>query len=216
VHRHDGVGTLTEDITVPLSYESRAAYWSKLHESQASGDNIADLEKHLPRISYHLDSLAPDMTRQKSAIHQNISTIASATLNNVLTQRNPVPYNLSYSLNIFTKYVEDGLEIIEQIVPLFSPLYNITLKDPSGLGVNEDMPLILEGIESDDNYKDGFEDNRVVSWTIVLTAKASLYPIIHDQAAIQKAITEISVNPLMTPVVQTTIQTATTKTIVET
>jgi len=215
VHRHDASGTLTKDITVPLSYESRAAYWSKLHEAQSTGDGIADLEKHLPRISYHLDSLTPDLTRQMSAMHQNISSVASQVANNVITQRNPVAYNLSYSINIFTKHIEDGLEIIEQIVPLFSPLYNITLKDPSGLGVNEDMPLVLEGIETDDNYKEGFEDNRVVSWTIVLTAKSSLYPIINNQSVIKTAITEISDQATMIPVIQTVTQTATTKTVVE-
>ena len=37
-------------------------------------------------------------------------------------QYNPVPYNFEFSLYAFVKYIDDGLQIVEQIVPYFTQI----------------------------------------------------------------------------------------------
>ena len=37
----------------------------------------------------------------------------------------PVPYNLGFELAIISKNQEDGLQILEQILPFFQPHYNL-------------------------------------------------------------------------------------------
>jgi hypothetical protein len=39
----------------------------------------------------------------------------------------PVPYNISYNLNVFTATAESGLQIVEQILPFFQPDYTVTV-----------------------------------------------------------------------------------------
>ena len=46
----------------------------------------------------------------------------------------PVPYNVSFELNIITKLNEDALQIIEQILPFFQPAFNVTVDLVSSIG----------------------------------------------------------------------------------
>ena len=40
----------------------------------------------------------------------------------------PVPYSIGFELAIISKNQEDGLQILEQILPFFQPHYNLSLK----------------------------------------------------------------------------------------
>lgn len=202
VYRNNADDTLAKDIKVALGYESRAGYWAKLKEGQAR-DNVADFEKILPRMTYYMMGIEYDAQRQLHALNQTISANPSATTGNSLTQHSPVPYNLNYNVSIFTKNVEDGLELLEQILPVFNPLYMINMKDPSGLGVVEDVPLILNSVDSEDNYQEAFEGNRIVSWTLSLTARTNLYPQIADQPVIQQAVVQTATDPAIANVIKT-------------
>ena len=39
----------------------------------------------------------------------------------------PVPYDVSFELNVFVSNSDDGLQIIEQILPYFQPDYTVTM-----------------------------------------------------------------------------------------
>ena len=39
----------------------------------------------------------------------------------------PVPYNINFSLYSFTATAENGLQIVEQILPFFQPEYTVTM-----------------------------------------------------------------------------------------
>ena len=43
------------------------------------------------------------------------------------TQYLPVPYDVGFELNVFTATSDDGLQIIEQILPYFQPDYTVTM-----------------------------------------------------------------------------------------
>ena len=49
----------------------------------------------------------------------------------------PVPYNLSFELNIFSKLNDDALQIIEQVLPFFQPSFNLTVDLVSSIGEKE-------------------------------------------------------------------------------
>ena len=40
----------------------------------------------------------------------------------------PVPYNISFSLYSFTATAENGLQIVEQILPFFQPDYTVSIR----------------------------------------------------------------------------------------
>jgi hypothetical protein len=92
----------------------------------------------------------------------------------------PVPYNLGFRLSILTQYNEDAMQIIEQILPIFQPSFNVTIDLVESIGEKRDVPLILENINFEDNYTSGYEEKRVIVHQLQFTAKTYLFGAIAD------------------------------------
>ena len=89
---------------------------------------------------------------------------------------NPVPYDLGFKLQILAKTMEDGLRIVEQILPYFTPEWTVSAK----LLGNEfdnvtDIPLVLNTVEIEDQYEDTFLARKVLTFTLTFTMKAYFY-----------------------------------------
>jgi len=94
----------------------------------------------------------------------------------------PVPYNLGFSLSILTQYNEDAMQIIEQILPIFQPAFNVTVDLVDSIGEKRDVPLILESINFEDNYSSGYEEKRVIVHNLQFTAKTYIFGAIADNS----------------------------------
>ena len=94
----------------------------------------------------------------------------------------PVPYNLGFSLSILTQYNEDAMQIIEQILPIFQPSFNVTVDLVESIGEKRDVPLVLENINFEDNYSSGYEEKRVIVHNLQFTAKTYIFGAIADNS----------------------------------
>lgn len=103
-------------------------------------------------------------------------------------QYNPIPYNFDFTLYAFVKYIDDGLQIIEQIVPYFTPFYTVTMNDIPAHGVKRDVPISLTSITSEDQYQGDVADDRIITWTLNFTAAGWVYPPVKDSAGVIKDI----------------------------
>lgn len=105
----------------------------------------------------------------------------------------PVPYNLDVSLYILTKSQEDNLQIVEQILPTFTPEYTVTIDAMPDLDLNNDVPIVLNSVTMDDEYEGDFQTRRFVTTTMNFTVKLNLYGGIGAPAAIiTKTITKFA------------------------
>ena len=77
------------------------------------------------------------------------------------------------SLYIMTKNQDDGLQIVEQILPYFQPEYTVTMKMIDSMSDHRDVPIILNSISFEDNYESGYEERRFIEYT--LEFKMNLY-----------------------------------------
>jgi hypothetical protein len=102
----------------------------------------------------------------------------------------PVPYDMNFTLSCMTKNAEDGIQIVEKIVPFFTPDFTVTVKALSDLGVNLDVPIELTNITSDDSYEGQFEDPRIMTWDLDFIVKSYLFGPITKS----KYITSLKVN----------------------
>jgi hypothetical protein len=102
------------------------------------------------------------------------------------SQYNPVPYTFEYSLYVFVKYIDDGLQIIEQILPYFTPFYTVTLNDIKAYGVQRDVPISITSITSEDQYQGDVADDRIITWTLTFSANGWVYPPVKDAAGVIK------------------------------
>ena len=96
----------------------------------------------------------------------------------------PVPYNVDISLYILTKSHEDGLQIIEQILPTFTPEYTLVINTLPEMGITMDVPIILNSVTVVDEYDGNFQDRRFVTHTLTFQMKINLYGPVSGQNVI--------------------------------
>lgn len=157
-------GTTTQTVNVPLTYASRdKAYIRRTQDP----DTNFNMKMQFPRLAFQMVGMQYDATRKI-----NLSQpIAHATLNTKTFH--PIPYNVEFELYLATASIEDGLQIIEQILPFFAPEYTVAMKSYSGIDLLKDIPIVLNSVTPQDNTADSeFEDFRVLEWTLSFTAKA--------------------------------------------
>ena len=112
----------------------------------------------------------------------------------------PVPYNINFELSVLAKNQDDALQIIEQILPIFQPSFNITLNLVPDLGEKKDYPVTLTSVDYDDVYEGDYDTRRTLVYTLQFVAKSYLYGPVQDKSSelITKAIVDIATDSKVT------------------
>ena len=85
----------------------------------------------LPRLAFDITGIGYDAERKLGKLKQY--KLQDASDNTVLkTQFAPVPYNIQFGLYCMAKNTEDALQIVEQILPFFTPDFTVTMTTVSG------------------------------------------------------------------------------------
>jgi hypothetical protein len=88
----------------------------------------------------------------------------------------PVPYNIEISLYAIAKTQEDALRVVEQILPFFTPQYNIPMKVlPDYNNLIIDTPVILNSVSMQDDYEGDMMTRRQIIYTLTFTMKSYLF-----------------------------------------
>ncbi len=161
-------GTILDDIKVGLSYGPQQKYLAKIQEQAELSKSVAIT---LPRMSFEMNNIQYDPAR-KTGVTQTFKTSDGTNLKKVYM---PVPYNVGFELNIFTKLNDDALQIVEQILPYFQPSFNLTVDLVSSIGEKRDIPIVLDNISFQDDYEGDFSTRRALIYTISFTAKTYLF-----------------------------------------
>jgi hypothetical protein len=106
----------------------------------------------------------------------------------------PVPYNIDISLYILTKTQEDAMQIVEQILPTFTPEYTLSINAIPEMSVKQDIPVILNSITVQDEYDGDFQTRRFVTHTLTFTLKTNLYGNVSTQGVIDQVTANIGQN----------------------
>ena len=189
IRRFDSSGNPLQAIRVPLSYAPKEKFIARLDQQADLTGTDSKVALTLPRMSFDITGYAYDPTRKLNK-NQKISVAKNTSGDNkrVNTQFSPVPYDVSFDLNIYTATSDDGLQIIEQILPYFQPDYTVTMiMDRSYMDTKRDIPFILESVDYEDSYTGALTDRRRIIYTIKFTAKIYLYGPITTSAIIRNA-----------------------------
>jgi hypothetical protein len=101
-----------------------------------------------------------------------------------------VPYDITFQLNIYTRNIDDGTQIVEQILPFFNPDFTVTVDMVPDLAFLKDIPIILNSVSNDIQYEGNYDSVRYVNWTLNFTMKVNYYgPISYP-----KIIREVNTN----------------------
>ena len=185
VKRKDSEGDIVQSMAVPLAYAPKEKFLVRL--DQQPNLNEREMAITLPRMSFEISGIQYDASRKLNRI-QKFKTVKAGEDGKVMTYNYmPVPYNISYNLNVFTATAEAGLQIVEQILPFFQPVYTVTVNAIPSMDIKRDVPIILNSVNYDDSYSGDFTSRRAVIYTLGFTAKTYLF----GPATTQKVIKEV-------------------------
>ena len=163
-------GTILDDIKVGLSYGPQQKYLAKIQEQAELSKSVAIT---LPRMSFEMNNIQYDPARKVGVTQTfKVNDTSDDKMKKVFM---PVPYNIGFELNIFSKLNDDALQIIEQILPYFQPSFTLTVDLVSAIGEKRDIPVVLDNISFQDDYEGSFEVRRALIYTLQFTAKTYLF-----------------------------------------
>ena len=171
VRHDDGAGNVISDLKVPIAYGPRQKFLARITQ-QPELNKATQIT--LPRMSFEITNISYDSTR-KAGITQTFKALDSDDGDKMKKVFMPVPYNLGFDLNILVKQQDDGLQILEQILPFFQPGFNISIDLVKSIGEKRDIPMVLQNITQQDDYEGDFATRRALIYTLSFTAKTFFF-----------------------------------------
>jgi len=181
-----------ERFKIPILYAPKEKYYARL---QSDPDLQRELQISLPRLSFEMTGLTYDATRKQNSL---LKAAAANTSTKATMQYIGVPYDLSFELNLYTRNIDDGAHVVEQILPYFNPDYTITTNLIPELGFERDIPIILKSVRNNIEHEGNFDAVRFVTWTLEFTMKVHFFGPVSTPKIIRKIDTNIYNDPRLT------------------
>lgn len=176
----------TQVVNVPIAYGPKEKFITRLDQDP---DLTGNVYITLPRMAFEIVSYTYDQSRMTNRNNK----IQCKNGNGITSVYTPVPYNIDFQLSILTKGTEDSLAIIEQILPLFTPEYSMTINAIPELNITQDIPIILNGVSVSDDYEGDFAIRRLVTHTLSFTTKVNLFGQISSGGVILQTNTDVQI-----------------------
>ena len=186
-------GQTIQRIQVPLAYAPKEKWLVRI-EQDPNLENSTYVS--LPRMSFEILGYNYDAQRKLNRM-QKIECGDGTTAKNFMYT--PVPYNVEISLYILTKTQEDGLQILEQILPTFTPEYNLPVKVVPEMNVVQDVPVILNSVSVSDEYDGDFQTRRFVTHTLNFTLKTNMFGPVSGQGVVNTVYANVGLKEDFTP-----------------
>ena len=185
--RYSKDGLTAYEITkVPLSYGAKEKYLVRLQSDPNLTKSIATT---VPRMSFDLVGMSYDTTRKQQTTLQNFGMSSGS----FRSQYVPIPYNFDFNLSIYVRNTEDGTQILEQILPFFTPDFTVTIDFIKEMDQVYDMPVILNSVNPEVDYEGDFMNTRLIIWNLTFTAKGYIWPPVSANSS-SKYITSANAN----------------------
>jgi len=182
--RYSKDGLTSYEVTkVPLSYGAKEKYLTRI----TSDPNLTkSVNTVVPRMSFDLVGMTYDTSRKQQTTMQNFGFSSGK----FAKQYVPIPYNFDFSLSIYVRNTEDGTQILEQILPFFTPDFTVTIDFIGKMDQKYDMPVILNSVTPETDYEGDMMNTRLIIWNLTFTAKAYIWPPVYsdnDKGLIKQA-----------------------------
>ena len=161
IKRHNSVSE-----RVPISYGARQKFLARIEQESRTDEAVAI---KLPRMAFNITDISYDSSIKLNKQNKKILTDAGSGSESYIFQS--VPYIVSIELNVLAKTQDEALQIVEQIIPTFTPEYTVTIKDMEGVGQSVDVPITLSDVTLQDDYEGDYETRRTLIYTLNFTMK---------------------------------------------
>lgn len=175
IERYDENDNISNKIRVPLTYGPKEKFYRRLVSDSDITSNT-HVQITLPLMGFDITSMLYDPTRRVN----KLQSVFSET-NNVLKKTwSEIPYNINFGLYVFSRNIDDNLQIVEQILPNFTPEFNVSL-NLNELNTRVTVPIVLNGVNTTEDYEGDFQTRRSIITVFDFTAKTYLFGQIKEE-----------------------------------
>ena len=182
IQRKDANNNIIFLMKVPLTYANKDKMLARVLQDPTIS-NLSATE-FAPIMSFEII----DMRYRSDSVLKQTGRIAVANTTNsdaVSYQFNPTAYDIIFKLMITAKNTDDMTQIIEQILPYFTPGFTINANLIPEMNVNMAIPIVLNEIKISDNYNPSFTKRSVMIYELNFTMKAYFYGPVRQSAIIK-------------------------------
>jgi len=174
-------------IKVPLAYAAQQKY--NVRMDQDEDPNLIRFMKRTPRMSFILTGWQRDPARVTNKMHRLTNhgkvDLTDPETGRVKAQYNRVPYTFNYRLDVTTKYMDDLLQIFEQIAVKFNPAVQVVVKDNPDLQDESAITITLQDSQAEDQFEGIYETGREITASFTFTLDGYLYMPSGDSSIIK-------------------------------
>jgi hypothetical protein len=181
VRKFDVNGNEIERRKVPISFGPKEKFLARLDAGQFTQTEAISL----PRMAFEMDALTYDAERKLNSLNTITNQKSGESVKYSFA---PVPYNYDFSLYIMVKNADDGTQLLEQILPYFTPHFTVTINEFPELDIKRDIPIILNNLQLEDVYEGEFASRRSLIWTLTFTMKGNMYGSVRNGSLIQSTV----------------------------
>ena len=173
IQRKNSSGEIVDHIKAPIAYEAKDKMLLRVRRGSKADESIGI---SLPRMGFDLNGIVYDPVRKLNTLGVTYAANTAAGSGTMLKQYNPVPYNFDFTLSAMVDNSEDGAQIFEQIVPFFTPEFNVSVNLIPSMNIKPDISIALTDVTIEDSYEGELTIRREIIWTLNFMMKGYIYP----------------------------------------
>jgi hypothetical protein len=190
--RYNEDETIAQNMKIPLSFIDKQKFLVRIRQNPSGTREERKVELTLPRMGFTITGMGYDASRKVAILSKAKSLVPDQSAMN--TQFNPAPYSINFQLYIAARNLEDGLMIVEQILPFFSPDYNLKVNDIPEMNLQHNFNVVLDGVQMEDAAEGNFDERNLVFFTLNFRTLINVYPPVYTAGPIKHVIVNVYPN----------------------
>ena len=188
VQRFNKAGQRIQALKVPIAYGPKEKFLVRITQDPELTNQS---QVSLPRMGFEMTGMQYMPERKLSSTQRRVNTVGTSGSNNsIKTVYTPVPYDFNFSLSVFVKNADDGVQILEQILPFFTPEWTTTIKIIPEMNIKHDVPTVLQSVTTEDAYDGDFETRRSLIYNLDFLVKGYIYGPIKKSGIIKRTMVD--------------------------
>jgi hypothetical protein len=188
VQRFNTAGQRIQTLRVPVAYGPKEKFLVRLAQDPNFDKDVAI---SLPRMSFEITSMNYNSSRKLPSTQKNVYTYSDK--DQLKYQYTPVPFDINIALSVYVKNADDGVQILEGILPFFTPEWTNSIHLIPELKLKMDVPVVFNDISTEDTYDGDFATRRALIHTLNFTVKGYLFGPVRNQGVIKRAVTTTNI-----------------------
>lgn len=184
IRRYNTAGVAIQTIAVPIAYGPKEKWFVRQADDPSNSKSVS---VQLPRIGFEMTSMTYDSTRQTpQTIRIYAANTTSSDTAKIYTQQRPTAWNFTFVLSILVKNADDGAQILEQILPYFTPDFNNAVNLIPKMGQTLNVSTSLNDVSVEDTYEGSYAERRALIYNLTFTVKGWVFGPIKTSGIIKR------------------------------